>query len=215
MDNLYGPTEATVICLAERVGEFPNITKERDVISIGKPLEGAESCVWDSSRRPLPPGVPGELALAGPQLALGYLGDPPKTAARFVEQDGKLWYLTGDLAYQDEQGLSHHLGRIDNQIKIRGYRVELEEIETHLRHAYRTTAAVAVAWPVECGVAGGIVGFVSEPGRTGAEATQELRLRMPLYLVPSKVHILPELPNNSSGKIDRRALTQKLEEGKF
>jgi D-alanine--poly(phosphoribitol) ligase subunit 1 len=215
VDNLYGPTEATVICLCERVGETPNVTAERDVISIGTPLEGTEASIWDTSRRPLPANTPGELVLGGQQLALGYLGDAEKTAARFVEQNRKRWYLTGDLAYQDEQGRFHHLGRIDNQIKIRGYRVELEEVETHLRHAYRTSSAAAVAWPVEYGMASGIVAFVTEPGRTGDEATEELRLHMPLYMFPSKVHVLADLPSNSSGKIDRKALTQKLAEGEF
>jgi len=215
VDNLYGPTEATVICLYERVGEKPNVTKERDVISIGKPLEGAEACIWDASHQPVPAGVTGELALGGPQLALGYLNDPAKTAARFVEQDGKRWYLTGDLAYQDDQGLFHHLGRIDNQVKIRGYRVELEEVEAHLRQAYGTPSVAAVAWPVEFGSAAGVVAFITSPRTTDAEAAEELRRRMPRYMIPTKVHVLSDLPTNSSGKVDRQALTRRLNEGEF
>jgi len=215
VDNLYGPTEATVICLYERIEEVPNVSQERDVVSIGKPLEGAEAAVWDSSRRRLAAGLSGELALAGPQLALGYLDDPEKTAARFVEQDGKRWYLTGDLAYQDEQGRFHHLGRIDNQVKVHGHRVELEEIETHLRDVYSTTSVVAIAWPMEFGTASGIVAFVSNPGKTAAEATEELRRRIPMYMVPGKVHVLAELPTNSSGKVDRKILADKLRTGEF
>jgi D-alanine--poly(phosphoribitol) ligase subunit 1 len=215
IDNVYGPTEATVVCLYERVGEIPNITKERDVIAIGKPLEGSEACIWDSSRNPVPAGVTGELVIGGPQLALGYLNDPEKTSARFVERGGKRWYLTGDLAYQDEQGLFHHLGRIDNQVKIRGYRIELEEIETHLRQAYRTPSVAAVAWPMESGTASGIVAFVSGPRNTDDEAAGELRRRMPRYMVPGKVHVLAELPVNSSGKVDRKILSRRLDEGEF
>jgi len=215
VDNLYGPTEATVICLYERIEEVPNVSKERDVVAIGKPLEGAEASVWDTSHRRVPAGSSGELALAGPQLALGYLADPQKTSERFVEQDGKRWYLTGDLAYQDEDGRFHHLGRIDNQVKVLGHRVELEEIETHLRDVYCTTSVVAIAWPMEFGTASGIVAFVSNPGKTAAEATEELRRRIPLYMVPGKVHVLAELPTNSSGKVDRKILAHKLREGEF
>lgn len=215
VDNLYGPTEATVICLYERVGETPNISKERDIISIGRPLEGTEACIWDSSRRPVARGSTGELALAGPQLALGYLDDPEKTSARFVERNGKRWYLTGDLAYQDERGLFHHLGRIDNQVKVRGHRVELEEVETHLREVYGTTSVVAVPWPIEFGTASGIVAFVSGARRATEEATDELRRRMPLYMVPGRVHMLADLPTNSSGKVDRKILAQRLQEGEL
>ena len=215
LDNLYGPTEATVICLYERVGETPNISRERGIVAIGKPLEGTEAAVWDSSHCRVARGASGELALAGPQLALGYLSDPEKTSARFVEREGKRWYLTGDLAYQDEQGVFHHLGRIDNQVKVRGHRVELEEIEAHLREVYRTTSAVAVAWPTEFGAASGVVAFVSAPGKIPDEATDELRRRMPLYMVPGRVHVLTELPTNSSGKVDRKILTQRLQEGEF
>jgi D-alanine--poly(phosphoribitol) ligase subunit 1 len=215
LDNLYGPTEATVICLFERVGESPNVSKSRDVISIGRPLEGTTVAVWDSSHNPISCGATGELVLAGKQLALGYLNDAEKTAARFVEKDGQRWYLTGDLAYQDDHGLFHHLGRMDNQVKVRGHRVELEDIETHLREVYRTTAAVAVAWPIEFGTASGIVAFISSPGRTTADAKEELRRRMPVYMVPGKVHVLPALPTNSSGKIDRKILARRLAGGEF
>ncbi|MGA2858957.1 MAG: amino acid adenylation domain-containing protein [Candidatus Sulfotelmatobacter sp.] len=215
VDNVYGPTEATVVCLHERVGEIPNVTKERDVIAIGRPLEGSAAAVWDSSRRTVPTGVTGELVLAGPQLALGYLDDPEKTAARFVEQNGTRWYLTGDLAYQDGRGLFHHLGRIDNQVKIRGHRVELEDIESHLRQVYRTPSVAAVAWPMQFGTAAGIVAFVSGPGRSDREANDELRRRMPPYMVPDRVHVLAALPVNSSGKVDRKILAKKLDEEEF
>jgi D-alanine--poly(phosphoribitol) ligase subunit 1 len=215
VDNSYGPTETTVICTYDRIGDIPNVTKERDIIAIGRPLEGTEAAVWDSSHNLVPTGVPGELAIAGPQLALGYLDDPEKTFARFVERGGKRWYLSGDLAYQDEQGLLHHLGRIDNQVKIRGYRVELEEIETHLRQVYRTPTVAAVAWPIEAGTAEGVVGFVSGPNNSDDEAAGELRRRMPRYMVPGKVHVLTELPMNSNGKVDRKVLARRLDKGEF
>lgn len=215
VDNVYGPTEATVFCFYERIEETPNITKERDVIAIGHPLDGTDAAIWDSHGHPAATGSAGELMLAGRQLALGYLNDAEKTAARFVERDGQRWYRTGDLAYRDEQGLFHHLGRLDNQIKIRGHRIELEEIEAHLRQVYDTSSVAAVAWPTEFGSATGIVAFVSGPQKNGDEAITELRRRMPLHMVPGKVHVLEELPVNSSGKVDRKILAQQLQEGKY
>lgn len=215
VDNLYGPTEATVICLHERVGDAVNVTREREIVSIGKPLPGTEAAIWDSARNSTAAGVPGELAISGPQLALGYFNDAEKTAARFVEHQGRRWYLTGDLAYQDSSGLFHHLGRIDNQVKVLGYRVELEEVETHLRQLYGTDAVAAIAWPIEFGAATGIVGFVSAPRAIGDHLSRELHKRMPSYMVPSTIHVLDDMPLNSSGKVDRKTLAEKLREGEF
>jgi amino acid adenylation domain-containing protein len=214
VDNLYGPTEATVVCLYERVGEEVNVTEGRDIVAIGRPFDGADAAVWDEGGNVVAAGITGELMICGPQLALGYLGDAEKTAARFVEKDGKRWYRTGDIAYQDESGLFHHLGRMDHQVKVLGHRVELEEIETHLRRVYRTDSVAAVAWPIEFGAATGIVGFVSSP-RTAApaDANDELRKRMPHYMVPRAIHVLDSLPTNTSGKVDRKALARMLEQG--
>lgn len=155
LDNLYGPTEATVACLLQPVGASPVVTKERDIISIGYPFTGMEAAIVNSTSPGifLSRGERGELALAGPQLADGYFGAPELTAKRFPLIGKKRWYLTGDLAYQDPEGRFHHLGRTDNQVKVNGYRIELEEIETHLRAVcdteYRTRSGgclACVAW---------------------------------------------------------------------
>jgi amino acid adenylation domain-containing protein len=213
VDNLYGPTEATVVLLYERVGEQVNVTKGRDIVAIGRPFDGAEAAVWDDSANPVSPGIAGELVISGPQLAHGYLDDAEKTAARFVENNGKRWYRTGDIAYQDESGLFHHLGRMDHQVKVLGHRVELEEIETHLRRIYRTDSVAAVAWPIEFGAATGIVGFVSSPRAAATDSNDELRKRMPHYMVPRTIHVLDALPMTTSGKVDRKALARMLEQG--
>jgi D-alanine--poly(phosphoribitol) ligase subunit 1 len=215
VDNLYGPTEATAICLYERVGEKPNVTKERHIIFIGKPLEGTEVAIWDRAGACISDRSPGEIVLSGPQLSLGYLNDADKTAESFVTKDAKRWYRTGDLGYLDGSGLLDHLGRIDNQVKVMGNRVELEEIEMHLRRIYHSDSVAAVAWPLEFGAATGIVGFVSGPKVTTLNAIEELRKGLPSYMVPSVVHVLDVLPSNTSGKVDRKALTQKLQEGEF
>jgi acyl-coenzyme A synthetase/AMP-(fatty) acid ligase len=158
-------------------------------------------------------GQVGELAIAGRQLALGYLGLEALTAERFPVIGGKRWYLTGDLAMEDEAGVFHHLGRMDNQVKIHGHRVELEDIEAHLRVVAGTDQVAAVAWPVDNGVAREIVGFVVRSDLAGSRIREALRRRLPPYMVPASIHALPRLPRNATGKLDRRALQACLEPG--
>lgn len=214
IDNLYGPTEATVVCLVQRVTDPPRVTPERDVIAIGKPFPGTEVEIFDDQFRPVKQGTTGELALGGIQVAKGYFGQEELTAKRFRMIDGKRWYLTGDWAYQDKDGIYHHLGRMDNQVKVMGNRVELEEIETHLRTASSGDLSAAVAWPISHGSATGIVGFVTGTAMKPMEIRNKMKERLPAYMVPSVVHVLPELPMSANGKVDRKALIAELEKGK-
>lgn len=215
IDNLYGPTEATVDCVGQRVepGATPVVTPGRGVLAIGLPHPGTELAIFGPDLRPVSPGDRGELAIAGSQLAQGYVGAPAVTAERFPLIDGKRWYLTGDLAMQDESGVFHHLGRLDNQIKIHGHRVELEDIEAHLRAVAGSEDVAAVAWPIEDGVAQAIVGFVAQSEIPAIRVREALRHRLPSYMVPSAIHELPALPRNTSGKLDRRALVTRLDTG--
>jgi amino acid adenylation domain-containing protein len=216
IDNLYGPTEATVDCVGQRVlpGAAPVVHPQRGILAIGTPHPGTELAVFDADRRRLARGEAGELAIAGRQLALGYLDDPPLTAQRFPVIDGKRWYFTGDLALQDEASLFHHLGRLDNQIKLLGHRVELEEVEAHLRRLAGTDQIAAVAWPVADGVAQAIVAFVAGSAAPVEQLREQLRRRLPPYMVPSAVHLLAALPRQPTGKLDRRALIERLEKEK-
>ncbi len=133
--NMYGPTEATVMCTGE---DFePGCAMTRDIVAIGRPFDGMKAAVCSPELKWLEDETRGELLLSGPQLALGYFDDPKSTEAKFVNIDGKRWYKTGDLALRDRDGIFHYLGRIDNQVKVRGYRVELEDVESHLRCGYR------------------------------------------------------------------------------
>jgi D-alanine--poly(phosphoribitol) ligase subunit 1 len=215
IDNLYGPTEATVDCAGQRVepGAIPIMTPGRDVLAIGTPHPGSELAVFGPDRRKLAAGEVGELGIAGSQLSAGYLSAPAMTTERFPSIDGKRWYLTGDLAMQDESGLFHHLGRIDNQIKIHGHRVELEDIEAHLRAVAGTDQIAAVAWPIEDGVARAIVGFVARNEIPVKHIREALRSRLPAHMVPAAIHELTALPVNATGKLDRRALIARLEAG--
>ena len=208
--NVYGPTEATVGCLAQEIGEAAPVTPGRDVMAIGMPFPGSEARIADRDGRPLADGLPGELLIAGQQLAAGYLDAPELTAARFPVIEGKRWYRTGDLALRDASGCFHCLGRIDHQVKILGHRIELDEVDVHLRHASGVDLVSAVAWPLVHGAAHGIVAFVGAPAIDHDGIISALQARMPAYMLPRRVIALQSMPLNASGKVDRHALRQLL-----
>jgi amino acid adenylation domain-containing protein len=211
VENIYGPTEATIACLRQPVTEPAAVTPNREIVAIGKAYPGMSARIVDGALRPVPRGVSGEIALSGAQLAEGYFGQPDLTASRFPVIGGERWYLTGDLGVEDQDGLFHHLGRIDNQVKVLGNRVELEEIEMHLRAASGSDHVAAIAWPISDSSAKGIVGFVSN-STLGSEAIRdELRKRLPSYMVPGILRHVGDLPLNSNGKVDRKALVAQLE----
>jgi D-alanine--poly(phosphoribitol) ligase subunit 1 len=209
--NMYGPTEAAVMCIGQEYG--PQAVLTRDCVAIGKPFTDTGVAIAKDNTRFASTGEQGELLLGGPQLALGYLDDAEKTAARFAIINGARWYRTGDLAYCDETGIFHYLGRVDNQVKILGYRVELEEIECHLRDSTRCADVAVVAWPLHAGSAAGVVGFVVNCEESEETVKEGLQATLPSYMVPSKIHFVPELPLNNNGKVDRGALLKMLDQG--
>lgn len=211
LDCLYGPTETTVVCTGDRFSDGVHVTEGRGIVSIGKPFPGMEARILDESLNIVPRGSPGELAFSGSQVARGYFCNAGQTADRFRLLDGNVWYLTGDLAYQDSEGLYHHLGRTDNQVKVNGYRVELEEVEAHLRAVCGADSVAVVAWPMEHGTAAGLVAFVSGVEAGIGEIREGMKARVPAYMVPSRVHCLPSLPANANGKCDRKELVRLLE----
>jgi amino acid adenylation domain-containing protein len=197
--NLYGPTEDTVYSTFASVqpGETP---------LIGRPLAGTRSYVLDWEMQPLPAGVPGELFLGGAGQARGYLGRPDLTAERFVpdpfgssrEGGGRL-YRTGDLVRFRADGALDFLGRIDHQVKVRGFRVELGEIEAALvRHPAVEAAAVILREDRLVAYAAG----AASPD----ELRAWLRASLPGPMIPSIFVILDRLPQTPTGKVDRRAL---------
>jgi len=210
VENIYGPTEATVVCMRQTLTEPPLATVGRGTLAIGRPYETMTVALLDEGQRPVAHGQAGEIALSGPQLAIGYFSAPAQTADRFRMIDGRRWYLTGDLGRQDEAGIYHHLGRIDNQVKLKGNRIELEEIDAHLRRAAGSDTVAAVAWPVSFGSADGLVGFCSGTGLDAQEIRRRMRLTLPEYMVPGAVHVLDRLPLNVNGKVDRKALLETL-----
>jgi len=211
VDNICGHTECCVFSTLERLSDPPNVTPNRGLVAIGKPLPGFEAAVFDNTCTCLAPGNEGELALSGPQVAKGYFQDPERTAARFPVINGKTWYRTGDLVCQDESGIYHHLGRIDHQVKILGHRIELGEIEAHLSQICDSDSVAAVAWPVDHGSARGIVAFHCSEVRSPQEIRDAMRQRLPRYAVPTQVLRLPTMPLTTNGKVDRAALIEVLE----
>ncbi len=212
VENFYGPTELTVDCIAQTLEDPPYVTPNRGTMAIGTVFPGVRAGIIDADLKFLPPGKEGELVVATRQAARGYFGDPELTAARFPTIEGERWYRTGDLAYEDAHGRFHHLGRIDNQVKILGNRVELEEVEAHLREILGTDMVAAVAWPMVDSRATGIAAFHCAPGITRDAARDEMKKRVPDYMVPQRIHYLDELPLGATGKIDRKELVRMLNE---
>lgn len=210
IENIYGPTEGTVICLRQRVDAKPAITKGRDIIAIGTPYKTMQVEILDENQQILGPGQAGEIALSGPQLAEGYF-DYANTSQndRFKVMNGQRWYLTGDLGMRDENGIFHHLGRTDNQIKLKGNRVELEEVEAHLRKAAQSEMVAVVAWPIIENSAQGLVAFCTSALNSDAIKTALLD-SLPRYMVPETIHVRDILPVNINGKIDRKQLLEQI-----
>nr|QEO75075.1 condensation domain-containing protein [uncultured bacterium] len=201
LTNLYGPTETTVWSTSSE------ITENAVAPAIGRPLANTQVYVLDSALRLVPPGVPGELYIAGDGVARGYLNRPGLSAERFVanpfgaSQNGSArMYRTGDLVSWNADGELRFLGRVDHQVKVRGFRIELGEIEAALAAQPDVRQCVVLARedrPGDVRLVAYVVGEADVPA---------LRSVLPDYMVPSAIVALESFPLNVNGKIDRRAL---------
>lgn len=214
VQNVYGPTEATIFCLTYDLSREPNKIKSvNGIVCIGKPMLNMDAIVIDEHNKLLSQGEKGELCLTGNQLTKGYWKNPQKNQEAFfkLEIDGneKTFYRTGDLAFQDNEGDFIFSGRIDNQVKIQGFRVELSEIEHHAREFVKQNQIAAVAYKNKIGNQQ-IHLFVEDYiGNIEAMETY-LKLKLPQYMVPTSISTLKLFPLNVNGKVDRKALTQLL-----
>ncbi len=212
-ENLYGPTEATIACTAHRIEAADT---DGAVVAIGTPFPNMEIAVLDGDGALCGEGQAGELYLGGDQLAFGYWQDEAQTQHRFVERilAGKhctRWYRTGDLAMLDASGVAHFRGRADRQIKLRGYRIELQEVESLLRDACGTSEVAALAVSSGEGEAfSGIAAFVVAPESGKGALVAAMKAHLPAYMVPSDMYCVAELPLNSNGKTDYGQLAERL-----
>jgi amino acid adenylation domain-containing protein len=210
--NAYGPSEAT--CTTTRYEAGPTARELTASVPIGRPISNMRVYIVDSSLRPLPVGVPGELLIGGIGVAQGYLNQPGLTAERFIadpfdaQRDGRL-YRTGDMARFLPDGNIEFLGRGDEQIKIRGYRVEPREVEAALEQlpGVRDVAVAAVGDPPDHRrlVAYVVAGWTGKPP-PAAELRAQLRTSLPDYMLPSDFVAMDAIPRTPEGKLDRRAL---------
>ncbi|MDX3225361.1 amino acid adenylation domain-containing protein [Streptomyces sp. ME19-01-6] len=221
VENIYGPSETTVTCLAHRWDSARSPQRcVRGYVPIGRPHPGVHIMLAGPDGEPAGPGEDGELCVAGPQVFAGYWRDERTTAAALFEAPDasgvrRIWYRTGDLARRLDDEYAF-LGRLDHQVKINGMRVELQEVEAHLRALDGVEQSAVVAVP--CGPHGDLrlVAFVvgdrlppdTVPGLAGA-----LRERLPAYMVPHQVRSLPELPLSPHGKVDRITLRERAATG--
>ncbi|MBZ5490381.1 MAG: non-ribosomal peptide synthase/polyketide synthase [Acidobacteriia bacterium] len=204
--NLYGPSEDTTYSTYAWLSKTP----DAPAVPIGKPLANTQAYVLDGRMELLPVGVVGELYLAGAGLARGYLNRPELTAEKFVPNPfstiiGQRLYRTGDLASYRPDGNLDYQGRIDHQVKVRGYRIELTEIEAALEEIVGVTQAVVVAAD-DSGEKRLVAYAAVEEGINPPQLKTALRKRLPEFMVPSDFVLLDRLPLTPNGKIDRRAL---------
>ncbi len=203
--NTYGPTEGTVVATSFNVD---SALAPDQRMPIGRPWPGTSAFILDEELRPVAPGMPGELCLGGPRLAMGYINRPGLTASKFVDARGTIEtdgasriYRTGDLARFRDDGEIEFLGRADDQVKVNGYRVELGEIEALLQgHDFVIDAAASV-------VDGRLCAYVSAEDAAGNDLESELRelaIRcLPGFMRPASYTFLSSLPSLPNGKLDR------------
>lgn len=211
--DFYGPTEATIYCTYYKLTRGGNNLSLNGIISIGKPMANVQAIIIDENGNVIPEKsgaeYKGELCVAGNQITPGYWRNDEKNVSSFFVKDGVRYYHTGDLTYWDESGNIMYSGRIDQQAKIQGFRVELGEIEYHAREFYNKknrTAAISYTNNMNLDE---IALFVEGGGQKNM-LIDYLRSKMPSYMIPTRIIFLPEFPLNKSEKVDRNALKQML-----
>ncbi|MGH3249464.1 MAG: non-ribosomal peptide synthetase, partial [Trebonia sp.] len=207
--NMFGITETTVHVTAQTVTRRHALDRSR---SVGRPLPGWRVCVMDSQQRMVPPGVAGEIYVGGAGVSLGYLNRPELTSQRFVPDPGTghLLYRSGDKGRLGPDGRLEHLGRLDSQVKVRGFRIELDEIRAVLLESPGVSAAAAVVSGADGDdpASTRIDAYIVLAGPAGAVADVRRRAGsiLPDYMRPATITALPELPLTTNGKLDASRL---------
>ena len=211
--NMYGPTEATVATTSVQIDR--SVLDKYPALPVGRPMPGTDVFVVNEARKTLPENEPGEIVIAGPNVGPGYLGRPDLTASAFFEHfDGRA-YRTGDQG-RFSDGLLFFEGRMDSQVKVSGYRIELGDVEANLL-ALPSVRDAVVTPVIKNGAAQSLAAFVVLTGQTEAshfKLTQSLRQqlaeRLPVYMLPRKFVFRDAFPLTANGKVDRARLAQSL-----
>ena len=214
--NHYGPSENTVIATAGAVDV--NLDAKLPP-HIGRPIDNVRTYILDDHLQLVPVGVAGELCIAGPMVADGYINDEQQTVDRFVvnpygDGDWVTLYKTGDRALYNHDGTIEFLGRLDNQVKIRGFRIELGDIESTLTAHEKIKTAAAIVWDVNRDDKRVVAYLVPEHQGEELDSVQMrkyMRAKLPAYMVPTYFITLDALPQTKNGKLDRKALPLPLD----
>ncbi len=205
--NVYGPTEATIFATAWECETH----RHHQALPIGRPVDDTRIYVLDAAQRPLPLAVPGEIFIGGDAVARGYLNRPDLDAVAFLPdpfRPGGRMYRTGDRGWLGSDGHLHFIGRLDRQVKLRGYRIELGEIESALLAIDGVTQAAAQLRDLRGKP--GIHAWAAASDRNAERLHAQLRARLPDYMLPASISVLPELPCSSVGKIDYGQLPEPV-----
>jgi len=210
--NTYGPTECTDICASYRITEPRRFLTE--TIPIGKPVYNVQLFIPDNNLKPVPVGIPGELLISGEGVGIGYVNDKSLTTQKFIHlkpgpgEAERLFYRTGDLVKWWPDGNIEFLGRIDHQVKVRGFRIELSEIESQLLNYPDIKETVVMAREGNQGDKYLCAYIVPDAGKTIRKTPirEYLAAELPDYMIPAYFVILDKMPLNPNGKVDRKAL---------
>lgn len=213
--NVYGPTEDTIFCTHYTYNKTGSNKTYNGLLCIGKAMQGSITVIVDENNRILPHGNTGELCLGGIQLTPGYWNNAEKNLETFFTAcyQGKeeRFYKTGDLCRVDEAGDLLYIGRLDFQIKVQGFRVELSEIEFHAKSYLSKVNAVAIANTSSAGNTE--IGLVIESASFDTTALNSyMKSKMPVYMLPKKIQFAASFPLNKNGKTDRNKLSELFKE---
>ena len=213
--DFYGPTEATIYCTYYKLSRQEENLSENGIVSIGCPLANVDAIILAEDGTLIQDQEKGELCVSGDQVTYGYWNNPAKNAESFSEKEvnGKVrrYYHTGDLCYRHQSGNIMYCGRMDQQAKIQGFRVELGEIEYHAREYYQKQyRTVAIAFQNTNSLTE-IALFVEKPEEDSSQLLAYLRTKLPGYMVPTRIFYRDAFPLNTSDKINRTQLKSEIQ----
>ena len=210
IDNVYGPTEDTIFCSTYRFNRDSSNKSHNGILSIGKPMKNCLMTIFDEQNNECTDYVMGELCLSGPQLTLGYYKNDEKNKESFFVKDGRRWYRSGDLCFKDLDGDIMYSGRLDQQAKIQGFRVELGEIEYHAKEFLRGKNVVCIAFDNKEGLTE-IAMFIESEEFDTFDLIAHMNSKMPSYMIPKRILFISAFPLNANDKTDKVKLKAMIE----